>query len=438
MGLGMVDIRSACRAGIVAAALFVSAQAPAQYIGDAPPPLPSEPVGAENSSDALSRNVRILAQSPRNYKALVGAGRAALGTGDPEAAVGFFGRASDVLPAAAAPHAGNGAALVAMGEAAKALPEFAEAEKLGAPLSSFAADRGLAHDLLGQQAAAQADYRLALIGRDGAEARRRLALSLAISGDSVAAMAALTPLLRNSDVATNRVRAFVLALGGNPAAADRALDLSVPGMSRQLDPFFRRLPGLTAAQKAAAVHLGIFPDIGQGPALASAGPPYFPAPGSGLATTSSPLSTYRMSTEPVSGDRLAGIDALLRDDVLPPSPGVPPADPATVLPSYQVASRALVPTPPAAPRRYWVQLASGPNEAALADQYQQIAAKDPVTFQPLHPFVSQVGGRSKLLVGPFKNGEDSQTFVENIGEARIEGFGWVSAAGQVVRRLGSQ
>ena len=430
----MAIIRSACRVGIAAAALIGAAQAPAQYIGEAPPPLPSEPVGVENSSDALSRNVRILAQSPRNYKALVGAGRAALNTGDPEAAVGFFGRAAEVSPSAAAPHAGNGAALVAMGEAAKALPEFAEAQKLGAPLSSFAADRGLAHDLLGQQAAAQADYRLALIGPDGAEARRRLALSLAISGDNAAAMTALTPLLYNSDVATNRVRAFVLALGGNPAAADRALDSSVPGMSRQLDPFFRRLPGLTAAQKAAAVHLGIFPGNGQGPALASAGPPYFPAPAPGLATPNSPLSTYRMSTEPVSGDRLAGIDALLRDDIQPTSRNVP----ATAQPSYQVASRTVAPTPPAAPKRYWVQLASGPNEAALANQYRQIAAKDPGTFQPLHPFVAQVDGRSKLLVGPFKNGEDSQTFVENIGDARIEGFGWVSAAGQVVRRLGSQ
>ena len=44
-------------------------------------------------------------------------------------------------------------------------------------------DRGLAYDLLGQQAQAQADYRAALSGADADEARRRLALSLAISGD---------------------------------------------------------------------------------------------------------------------------------------------------------------------------------------------------------------------------------------------------------------
>ena len=80
------------------------------------------------------------------------------------------------------------------------------------------ADRGLAHDLLGDQAAAQADYRLADAVADADEARRRLALSLAISRDKKGALTTLQPLLNTRDPAAQRTRAFVLALVGDRAA----------------------------------------------------------------------------------------------------------------------------------------------------------------------------------------------------------------------------
>ena len=55
-----------------------------------------------------------------------------------------------------------GAVSVANGEPQAALPYFTRAQQLGAPLARFGCDRGLAYDLLGQQAHAQADYRAAL------------------------------------------------------------------------------------------------------------------------------------------------------------------------------------------------------------------------------------------------------------------------------------
>ncbi len=447
MVYGMYLRNTAWRAGVAASlAMLTGSQALAQYIDDTPPPLPAAPVAGESAGDALGRNVRILAQNPRDYLALVGAGRAALATGDPEAAIGFFGRAADVSPRASAPRAGNGAALVAMGEASRALAEFAQAQRLGASVASFAADRGLARDLLGQQALAQADYRLALGGTDAAEARRRLALSLAISGNRAAAMTALGPLLQHSDVPTNRVRAFVLALGGDSAGASRALDKSVPGMSRSLEPFFRRLPGLTAAQKAAAVNLGIFPGTGQsGTALAGAtpvptGPAYLPQP----SPPGSESSSYRLSTVTETPDRLAGIDALLSGQGVAPK-GAPrsvtPAPPAAPQPHYEVATNVLprpaATVPSASPKRIWVQLASGTDEAALASQFARIAAREPEMFRTIRPFVSEVDGRTKLLVGPFKNGEDSEIFIQNLEDSRIDGFSWTSPQGQVVRKLGS-
>ena len=418
-------------------ALVLSGPAHAQYIGEAPPPLPVAPIGLETPSDALARNVRILAQSPRNYPALLGAGRAALATGDAEAAVGFFGRAADISPNAPAPKAGMGSALAALGEAREALAEFDKAQRLGALVSSLALDRGLARDLLGQQALAQADYRLALTGPDSAEARRRLSLSLAISGNRLEAMSTLAPLLQRSDVSTNRVRAFVLALGGDAAGAGRALDQSVPGMSRQLDPFFRRLPGLNPAQKAAAVHLGVMPGNGlsNSDTGLAAGPVFGPPPSassSGLAPRASGTLIAPTPRGSIITDRLAGIDELLRQPseaakplvTRPPAPVAAPAAPrpVTALP---------------APKRLWIQLASGTNEAALASEFSKIAAREPDLFKGIRPYVSEVGGKTKLLIGPFKSDDDSETFVANLADARINGFSWTSPEGQPVRKLSS-
>ncbi|WP_309612311.1 SPOR domain-containing protein [Sphingomonas sp.] len=411
--------------------MLVAGPALAQYIDAAPPPLPTAPIGTENVGDALSRNVRILAQSPRDYAALVGAGRAALATGDPEAAVGFFGRAEDASPKASAPKAGLGAALVAMGEPARALPKFDEAQRLGAPLSSFAADRGLARDLLGQQSLAQSDYRLALIGPDGSEARRRLALSLAISGDRVGAIATLAPLLQRNDMATIRTRAFILALGGDADAADRLLDSSMPGLSRSLDPFFRRLLSLSPAQKAAAVHLGVIPGSGVGNgaiAGSSVGLPASPRLAqsqSGLPDGPS-LSTTSDSTQPVTGDRLSGIEDILRG---PAKPAPPPVVIRPVPRTVTAAPAAI------APKRVWIQLASGASETALAGQFERLAQREPAIFAGIRPYVTNVDGRTKLLIGPFKSSEDSRIFLENLADVRIEGFSWISPEGQVVRKL---
>lgn len=433
---------SVSRAALGVCALLAAAPAAAQYIDGSPPPLPVVPLGAENSGDALARNIRILAQSPRDYKALVGAGRAALETGDAEAAIGFFGRAADVWPSAAAPKAGMGAALVAMGEANHALTEFDRAARLGASVSSFASDRGLAHDLLGQQAMAQADYTLALAGPDPDEARRRLALSQAISGNRAGAVATLAPLGQRRDSATVRVRAFVAALGGDTTSADRMLDATMPGMSSRFDPFFRRLASLSPTQKAAAVHLGIMPsganDLASASRIAS-------SPFTSVAVPAAP-ATRRPTRRPpaiasvtpsVSGDsnRLGGIEALLKQPTAPPvGPSAAPQA-AALSPTRTRSAPAAIAASASAPSRVWVQLASGPDENALGTQFARIVARKPDLFTGIRPFVSTVGERTKLLIGPFKDRENSEIFVDELADAQITGFSWVSPTGQLVRKL---
>lgn len=253
--------RRAGRAALVLSAVMLPAvPAAAQYIGAAPPP-PAAPLPGttETPEAALARNVRLIALNPRNVAALVAAGRAALGTGDTQAAVGFFGRAEELSPAAWQVHAGLGAAAAAMGNPQGALTYFARAQQYGATQMQIAVDRGLAFDLLGDQAKAQSDYRVALIGADADEARRRLALSLAISRNIAAAAEAIEPLLLRRDADAVRINAFVLALAGDREGARRTIDAAMPGAGPRFEPFFKVLPVLRPAEKAAAVHLGIFP-----------------------------------------------------------------------------------------------------------------------------------------------------------------------------------
>ena len=61
----------------------------------------------------------------------------------------------------------------------------------------------------------------------------------------------------------------MLALVGDKAGAAQAIEAVMPGGAARFEPFFRYLPNLSVAEKAAAVHLGIFPEN----AAARLGPP---------------------------------------------------------------------------------------------------------------------------------------------------------------------
>jgi tetratricopeptide (TPR) repeat protein len=223
-------------------------------------PAEAQQVMAETPGAALSRNIRVLAASPRDYNALIGAGRAALELGDVQAAAGFFGRAEEVNPNAPAAKVGLGAAMAHMGDPDGAIFYFNQASRLGAQPLTMAVDRGMARDLLGDLSGAQADYRLAIASLGSDEARRRLALSLAIARDKKGALDTLQPLLNRHDAAAQRTRAFVLALLGDQIGAAQAIDSVMPGTAARFAPFFRYLPNLSVTEKAAAVHLGIFPE----------------------------------------------------------------------------------------------------------------------------------------------------------------------------------
>jgi Flp pilus assembly protein TadD len=218
----------------------------------------------ERPGDALSRNLRSLASNPKSVTALMGAGKAALELGDAQAALTFFARAEEQLPGDGRIKMWIGSALVQLQQPHAALKFFRDATELGVPVAELARDRGLAFDLTGNPREAQRDYRLALQrGRDD-ETARRLALSLAISGEREPALQLLEGQLLVRDRAAERTRALVLALTGDSAGAARAAAAAMPGpQASAMAPFLARLPSLSPAERALAVHLGVFPNDGR-------------------------------------------------------------------------------------------------------------------------------------------------------------------------------
>lgn len=218
-----------------------------------------QPLPARNSND-LNAALARLGRNPRDVAALIDAGKAALAMGDADAAVGFFGRADQVSPGNAHVKAGLASALVRNENPYDAIPLFEEAAVFGTLDGAFTIERGLAYDMVGDNATAQRYYRDVLARGSNDEATRRLALSLAMSGDKQGAERTLASLLARRDKSSFRARAFALAITGNVEDAVAIAYVSLPQpMAASIAPYLRYMPRLTRAQQAAAANFGHFP-----------------------------------------------------------------------------------------------------------------------------------------------------------------------------------
>ena len=412
-------LAGAALGALVAAGGLVAAPSPANAQGSYSP-------YNETASAALARYVRAIADKPTDFSALIGAGRSAVELGDAHAAAGFFARADEVNPRSPLPQAGMAAVAVLNGEPHAALPYFARAQQLGAPVTTFACDRGLAFDLLGRQAEAQADYRLALNGPDAEEARRRLALSLAIGGKRAEALALLGPLMAKGDAAAARTRAFVMALTGDPHGARIAIDAAMPGSGASVQPFLQRLTALNSAQKAAAVNLGIFPDSGSsGLALAGGGSP-LPNYGSAGSTSLSgglPSSSQSFSTQALSVTRQA-----------PAVQSPAPVRYAVATPAKPKVRTATAP----ARQKLWLQLASGSNADALPDQFRRMKSRHRSLFDGISGYVAKSGEKARLVIGPFRGSSDAEIFAGDLESVGIDAFRWTNSQTDRIVPLGTE
>jgi Flp pilus assembly protein TadD len=316
------------------------------------------------SLDQLNAAMRELSRHPGDVAALLRAGWASLDLDDTQAALGFFRRAQAIQPQSGEIKAGLASVAVHQGDPITAVRLFAEAEASGTPMARFASDRGLALDLVGNNAAAQGYYRQALAYKADPEVTRRLALSQAIAGDQRATEATLLPLLQRRDLAAYRTRAFALAILGKGEEAVSIAETMLPAqISNRLAPYLRYMPRLTRAQQAAAANLGQFPpasEIGRDdPRIAAfSGPP--PAqgasatPDSRLVPAGQPLGRGASSNERDKARnakasrpaRTADRDGLAASRPTPAPTPAPAAAPATSPPLQRVAAAVPQPNPP--------------------------------------------------------------------------------------------
>ncbi|WP_238147112.1 SPOR domain-containing protein [Rhizorhabdus dicambivorans] len=414
-------------------------------------------------AEALARYLRVLARDPGDLEALSGAGAAALAVGDADAAINFYVRAEKVSPKDGRIKAGLGSALVQKEQPRAALRLFNTATDLGVPPVDIALDRGLAYDLRGDNKRAQAEYALVTRTRPDPEATRRLALSLAMGGDRMSALAILDPLLRKRDIAAWRARAFVLAMTGDAPGAEAAAYAVLPRYQADaLKPFLSRLASLKSAEKAAAVHFGRFPEDKAPVEMAEASPVAAPkgrAPATAVRPPATPRPVFdndgRLVMRPDAPTAKAGAAP-----ASPPSPAPPVvlgdaeqkvADQRSLAEDRRAAQKRAAAEKAAAekkakakeeakakkssPERYWVQVASGAYKPDLDKEWAKQKGRFPKILGNRTPWTTPYKSTNRLLIGPFASKAAAQEFVNEARDGGLSSFPVTTSSGQQVDRV---
>lgn len=88
----------------------------------------------------------------------------------------------------------------------------------------------------------------------------------------------------------------------------------------------------------------------------------------------------------------------------------------------------------AAPERYWVQIATGANLAALARDFEKMVARSPV-LKGQDAWTARFGGTRRMLVGPFGSEREAIAFMSKAKAAGVDGYNWTSPEGAEVEKL---
>lgn len=426
-----------------------------------------EAMARGDPAEALARYLRVLARDPGDLEALSGAGAAALAVGDADAAINFYVRAEKISPRDGRIKAGLGSALVQKEQPRAALRLFDNATDMGVPPVEIALDRGLAYDLRGDNRKAQADYALVMRSRQDPESIRRLALSMAMSGDRANALIILDPLLRKRDVAAWRARAFVLAMTGDLAGAESAAYAVLPRyQADSLKPFLSRLPSLKASEKAAAVHFGHFPeDKVPEMVLARPTPSSKGSPTSVVQPTPSTSSTAtrptfdrdgRLVMRTESGAK-AATQIATSGPITRPTPDPVEraeqkvADQRSLAEDRRAAQRKAAAEKAAAekkakareeakaaksnPERYWVQIASGAYLPDLDKEWDKQKKAHAKLLSGKTPWSTPYKATNRLLIGPFPSKAAAQDYVNEARAGGLSSFPVTTPSGQKVERV---
>lgn len=413
--------------------------------------------------ERLRAALQRLAGNPQDLAALVEAGEASLGVEDLDAALGFFGRALELAPSDPRAKLGMASVYLRSQRPIQALQMFSEAEQAGVSLEAFLGDWGLAQDLAGNNALAQQSYRKVLETRPDETVRRRLAISLAISGDRAGFEAALLPLLERKDLAAYRARSFGLAILGDTETAGALANQLMPAdLASRMAPYLAYMPRLTKGQQAAAANLGIFPraaEIGRDdPRLAgfaTSGNRTATQAGSRLAPRGAPLgqSTPRPARDaaPAPGEsRLARVSREqvapktsvseafngLADPVAPQAAARPGAvDVTAIAIPREARPKPAEPVRVTHPSRHWVQVETGRDLEALKFDWRRLTRRVPDLLGKQKPHVASWGRATRLLAGPFRNEGDARDLASALRAEGLDSFTFTSGDGEEVTEL---
>ncbi|GAA4643239.1 hypothetical protein GCM10023115_11990 [Pontixanthobacter gangjinensis] len=119
-------------------------------------------------------------------------------------------------------------------------------------------------------------------------------------------------------------------------------------------------------------------------------------------------------------------------------PGV--VDILSIEPPREVARKpepklAAEPKPPANPRRYWVQVATGRDRSALKFDWRRISRKTPDILGDKSSFVAGWGQTNRLLAGPYSSSREAQSAVSELKAKDVDSFTFTSAEGEEVEPL---
>ncbi|MEM9084405.1 MAG: SPOR domain-containing protein [Pseudomonadota bacterium] len=404
-------------------------------------PLPSQ------DTQRLNRALVELAKAPRDLPALLEAGDAALSVGDLNAALGFFDRALEVEPSSNRSRLGLAKVYLQSGRPVTALGYFDQAEAGGVEPLAVGSDKALALDMVGDQRGAKTAYaNLIEISPNDNEARRRLAISYAISGDLPSFETTLRPLIERRDFAAFRARAFGLAILGEQARAAAITDAVMPReLSQQITPYLEFMPRLTPAQQAAAASLGVFPraaDIGRDSAEVAGYANRYPAtavarPGIERSAVGSRLEPTGAQLGASSGELVREKPARVADafgDMLAAEEGTGAVSQGAVdIAQIDVPREA--PPEPVIPSRIWVQVATGRDVEALGFDWRRLARTAPSELGEFVPHTVRWGLTNRLLAGPVDTNDEARDLINALQKKGIDTFRYTSPEGQEIQVL---
>lgn len=433
------------------------------------------------ASARLNDALRRLSSNPQSLPALIEAGRASVELDDVDAAEGFFARAQAVAPTNGAVLAGLALVALQREDPSLALDLFDQAAAAGESLAPYAADHGLAFDLVGENQLAQERYQAALSREENAETSRRLALSYAISGNRNASEAVLLPLLQRRDLAAYRTRAFALAILHQEEEAIAIVETMLPGrLASRLTPYMRYMPQLTRPQQAAAANLGRFPtvdNIGRqepqlarnvarsgvaqpsldmGSRLVPEGQPLGPAGAEADddSALSRVLRQQQRTEEQESGAPVSllpepslqledqqevqeveqpSLSDAFSDFALADTGSLADAQPGAVdLTTFEPQREVREPPPPEHPARHWVQVATGRNTSAFRFDWRRLVRESQGLLEGRDAYRASWNSTNRLLTGPFDSRDDAQGFVSELSAVGISAFRFSSREGEEV------